>query len=638
MSADGSVITGEINFPLRDYQRKAIKFITGTLETKNAALLEAPTGSGKTLIALISAISYARIHKAKILYLTRTNTQQENVFRDLKKLSGVLRIKAAPIQGRQNMCLLYREISGEKDFSPESLSKFCTHRKLLVKEGRTEACRFYNERMRSTETQSRILGEYLSAEEIVNFGIAKEICPYEAIKASLKNAELVVAPYAFFLNYGIAERFLSQWGIDRSQLLLVMDEAHNLPDLARNVASFSITEKSVDMAESELKRFGDPELDRGIRGSDLTEYVRDSLLVMGRDYLRDQDEARISSTEFMENLMLASRLSSNDIHNMISRLDIIGENIASSMERDGKIPRSSVQALTTRLLAMEELDEDTFINVISRDRGTSLSIMCLDPAAVLKPLRESKSIHISGTLRPTDAYKRITGFDDAGEMVISDVFPPENHLLLYSNDFSTRFETFDEAEAERMRGMIEKIILQVNRKCIIFFPSHSVMEKVTSSGFAFPYLMESKEMKQEEISELIADFRKGPEPLMAVSGGRISEGLDFPGNQLEMVIVAGIPFPKPDVKQRALNQLYDRLYGRGWEMAVTFPAAVRTRQEIGRLIRSEKDQGVSIVLDSRITGFRRYFPGMRSSDDPVAEAQEFFESRGLKNAWDSGIY
>ncbi len=617
--------------PLRSYQKESIQFILKTLEKKNAALLEAPTGSGKTIIALLAAIQYARPRNMKILYLTRTNTQQEGVFRDLKKLSGLIKVRVAPIQGRQNMCLLYRDIEDEKDYGSEALSKFCTHRKNLVREGKQDACRFFNNRIGTKETESKILTEYLSAEELNEYGRENVICPYEAIKASLKNAELVVAPYAYFLNYGIAERFLSQWGIERSELLLILDEAHNLPELARNVASFTISQKSVDLAETEIRKHGDPELVKGIHASDLTEFIRDSLVVMKRDNLNEADEMRISHTEFMDNLMMVAKKSTKEIHGMFVDLDILGESVALKMEKEGRIPRSSILSLTSRLFALEEMNEDLFISVISKEKGASLSAMCLDPSTVLAPLRDSKSIHISGTLRPMESYKRITGFEDSDQKVINDVFPPENHLVLYSDDISTKFDSFDEMEAERMRILIEKIIETVRKKCIVFFPSHAVMEKVSSPGFRFPYLMESKEMNQQEMTDLIDDFRMGNEPLMAVAGGRISEGLDFPGTQLQVVIVAGIPFPKPDVKQKALYQLYDKLYGKGWEMAVTFPAAVRIRQEIGRLIRGESDHGVSIILDSRITGFRRFLPDMKQSDNPGSEALKFFESRDKEN-------
>lgn len=612
---------------LRNHQKIAVDFILESLRRSDSAILESPTGSGKTLIALVSAYKYASENGKKILYLTRTNSQQQAVFHDLRMFLQDSGMKAAPLQGRQNMCLLYREISPDGEFSSESLSRFCNSRKKQVREGNPSACRYFNSKIFSGETSKKTLSGFMTAEEILTYGRENEVCPYEAVKASLKNAELVVAPYAFFLNYSIAERFLDQWGVDRSDLVIILDEAHNLPDLARNIASFQISVRSADAAESELRRYGDPELIHGIHASDAVEYIRDSIHVLSRDFLKNDEEARIRHTDFLENLMIVSRQSSGKIHEMLVNLDIHGENVAEAMEKEGKIPRSHILALTQKILAMDELDEDLYISTISAENGGTLSVSCLDPSRVLDPLRLSKTIHISGTLSPVDSYMRITGFTGARYRVIGPVFPERNHLMLYSTEITTKYDRFDSSEIERMRSLIEHIIGTVRRKCIVFFPSHSVMERVISGGFVFPFLAETRSLSQSELSELISDFRKGDMPLMAVSGGRISEGLDFPGNQLQMVIVAGIPYPKPDVRQKALFQLYEKMYGMGWEMSVTFPAMIRVRQEIGRLIRSETDYGVSIILDSRISAHRKYFPGLKSSTDPARDALHFFMER-----------
>lgn len=619
-----SVLNG---LKLRPHQKVALDFIVDGLRRADSVILESPTGSGKTLIALTSAYRYASEEGRKILYLTRTNSQQQAVFRDLGLFLRGSGIRAAPLQGRQNMCLLYREISQETEFSSESLSRFCNSRKKMVREGNPSACRFFNSRISSRETSDRILGGFMTAEELLLFGRENTICPYESVKASLKSADLVVAPYAFFLNYNIAERFLDQWGVDRSDLVVILDEAHNLPDLARNIASFQISVRSLDAAESEIGRYGDPELIHGIHASDAVEYMRDSIQVLARDFLGDNDESRIKHTAFMENLMIVSKQSSAKIHEMLVNLDIHGENVASTMEKEGRIPRSHILAITQKILAMDELDEDLYISTISSDNGGTLSVSCLDPSRVLDPLRLSKTVHISGTLSPVDSYMKITGFTESRYRIIGPVFPERNHLMLYSTEITTKYDRFDSSEIERMRSMIEHIIATVKRKCIVFFPSHAVMEKVISGGFVFPFLAELKSMNQEEISEVISDFRNGEMPLMAVSGGRISEGLDFPGRQLQMVIVAGIPYPRPDARQKAMFQFYEKMYGSGWEMSVTFPAIVRIRQEIGRLIRSESDYGVSIILDSRISAHRKYFPGLRSSSDPAKDALHFFMER-----------
>ncbi|MCL4438153.1 MAG: hypothetical protein M1616_02150 [Candidatus Thermoplasmatota archaeon] len=117
---------------------------------------------------------------------------------------------------------------------------------------------------------------------------------------------------------------------------------------------------------------------------------------------------------------------------------------------------------------------------------------------------------------------------------------------------------------------------------------------------------------------------------MLLWGGRISEGINFPGDQLQVAIIVGIPYPKPDAKQKALQNYYEHRFRRGWEYAVTFPVAVKLRQAIGRLIRSQNDTGVAIILDRRASYFRKYIPGLRLSRNPVEDSEEFFRDLDAK--------
>jgi DNA excision repair protein ERCC-2 len=152
------------------------------------------------------------------------------------------------------------------------------------------------------------------------------------------------------------------------------------------------------------------------------------------------------------------------------------------------------------------------------------------------------------------------------------------------------------------------------------------MKRVSDIPFSFATLQEERSMPQGDLFALLKKFRKGSNVLMAVSGGRISEGLNFPGNQLEMVIIAGIPYPRPDAKNKALYDYYERLTGKGWDYSVKYPTSMKIRQEIGRLIRSESDIGVAIILDKRSAYFRHEIPDMLLSDDPASDAKKFFES------------
>ena len=133
-------------------------------------------------------------------------------------------------------------------------------------------------------------------------------------------------------------------------------------------------------------------------------------------------------------------------------------------------------------------------------------------------------------------------------------------------------------------------------------------------------------MSQAELMEEVSEFRgSGGGVLLAVTGGRVSEGLDFPDKDLEVAILVGIPYPKPTVKQEALRRYYDFRFGNGWEHSSKIPAMRKMRQSIGRLIRSETDRGAAIILDRRVFSLEDI--KAEKTGDPCGDVQAFFSGQ-----------
>jgi len=155
-----------------------------------------------------------------------------------------------------------------------------------------------------------------------------------------------------------------------------------------------------------------------------------------------------------------------------------------------------------------------------------------------------------------------------------------------------------------------------------------IAPKVTLASGGRRVYFEDREMDQGAFMKVVSDFKLAPGRalLHAISGGRVSEGIDFPGAEMELAVIAGIPYPKPTAKQRALEHFCEIRFGRGWEHAVKAPTARKLQQAIGRLIRSETDLGVAVVLDKRAVHFVDSLAPVKSSD-MVADVRGFFEKR-----------
>ncbi len=614
----------EKEFQSRGYQSDLITFIAESLRISNGAAIEAPTGTGKTFIGLDSALAFATEHGKKVLYLTRTNSQQEQVIRDLRKLSSRIKTHAMPLQGRANLCLLYKEVEGHQEFSSDSLSRFCRLRKKKVMEGNQDACRYYNYEVWSDETKKYIFQNLPFAEEFLEYGSENVICPYESLKKALPEADLVIAPYASFLNPSIGERFLQHWGVPREDLVIVLDEAHNLPDLARDMSSFDITVKQINLAEAEAKEHGDFLLFERYKSSDVLEMLRSAVISLVNERIGESEEVRVSFNDLIETIMIQNRISSGNFHDLVNYMELYGESIAEKREKEGKVPRSRVMSVAISMMKWSTIDENSYVAILSRAGDGSISASCLDPSMMLAPLKKSKTIHMSGTLSPVPLYLGMIGFEDVPFRRMGSIFPPDRRKILYFQGVSTKYDSFDDEEARKMHDLIEDIVSAARRGTIVYFPSYNAMKRVSGEGFSFDAIYEDRDLDQKGLFSLIGQFRRTGKALMAVSGGRVSEGVNFPGTQLEVVIIAGLPYPRPDARNRALNEYYDHKTGNGWEYAVKYPTSMKIRQEIGRLIRSETDIGVAVILDSRAPYFRNDIPEMSLSEDPVKDLKDFF--------------
>lgn len=615
------------DWELRDYQKSLVEFVTKRLESHPSVAFESPTGSGKTITGLAAAFEFAGNQGKKILYLTRTNSQQEQVLRELRKISSRQSIKAVPLQGRRNLCPLYLEMENDMDFTPDSLSRFCSLRKRKVKEGDPEACRFFNDRVTSASTLEMIYREIPDAEKFLEHGKRNTLCPYESLKFAASRADIVVAPYSYFLNSIVAERFLSRWGVAREDLVIVLDEAHNLPGLARELSSYEITLRNIELAEREAQEFGDSELSDRFRATDYCEMLRNAILDLKREYLDQREESRIQFRELVEYASIGAKISLDDFWAYTSVFALFGEMISSRKEDVGKVPRSHVLALSGKMLAWKESEDDSFVAIISSEDDGKVEAFCMEPRGILEPLLHSRTIHMSGTLEPFQIYRNITGFTDLPAKRVTSIFPEENQQVIFYDDISTKYDEFGPDQAVKLRNMIEDLVEKVHRKTVIFFTSYNLMDRIIKLGLSFDFFSESRGTSQQDLMSLLEKFRKGESPLLAVMGGRISEGMNFPGNELEMVVIAGIPYPRPDAKQKSLYAYYENVHRNGWEYAVTFPTLVKMRQAIGRLIRGSSDIGSAIILDRRAAYFKKYIPEMKLSQDPVSDARNFFSSR-----------
>lgn len=248
--------------------------------------------------------------------------------------------------------------------------------------------------------------------------------------------------------------------------------------------------------------------------------------------------------------------------------------------------------------------------------GGVLKITCCDASSFLKDCYAGfrQVVGFSATLKPFDYYARLSGLDPQRIRTaeFASPFPPSRRKLLVIPQVSTRY-----AERERNYGRIadalERIVALRPGNYLACFPSFAFLERVAELFRApegFEVLRQERSMSQARCEAVLERLRAGGAPvvLFAVQGGSFAEGVDYQGDMMIGAFVVGAPLPNFDLERELLREYYQRRFGAGFQYAYAIPAMAKAVQAAGRVIRSESDRGVVVLMDSRFLE-----PGFSSS-------------------------
>lgn len=462
------------------------------------------------------------------------------------------------------------------------------------------------------------------------------------------------APYVYFFNPFIRRRLLEWMGASMGDLVIILDEAHNLPDYAREVASLRLSFDSLEVAKGESALLGDPEVLPDVTAGEAIDKLQAAVEEMASSYIIEEDGI-VPPGAFEAELMAAFQTTSTKIALMAKTLEVFGEQVRTIRQKERKAPRSYMRSAGIFVGAWFGADAETHAKLIStpdawreRTRRPSLELYCLDPSLASAPLLDCAStVHMSGTLTPLEAYREQLGLPADTELLsVPCPYPPENRLVVYSPNVTSRHETLrvDPTMERRLYEEAASVLRAVDRNTVVFFPSFRALAAfATWSGPLFERhrmtFIEEPGMDQEELMAMLARFKAKAEPsleprlgrvLLAVIGGRLSEGIDFPDEALEVVLIAGIPYPKPTARTKSLIDFFETKFGRGWEYAVEVPTTRRLLQAVGRAIRGPTDIGAAVILDYRAGQFADRIGSLRRVEKPALAVQAHLDKRALE--------
>jgi DNA excision repair protein ERCC-2 len=597
---------------VRPHQDEFITTIYNAVRERRSVLIEGSNGLGKTISALSAVLPVAIEKNLKILYVARTHRQHDRVIEELRAVFRKHCVSGVSIRGRGEMCLNVFAARGA--FDSKSLMEVC---ELLKAKSR---CPYYTNVERRTydyiALQQQVAARPYMASEILRICKKKEVCPYELVKSAISDAKVVALSYLYAFDPQIRSAFLKNLETDLSKVILIVDEAHNLPETAIDISSSTLSLFVMRQAEVEANRFGY----RDIEG--FAHFFRTEVEKLTENINREEI---ISPDRIIE--IIQKQCSITNPREFFEHLNEVGITVRKSLLSEGKNPRSYIHAMGEFLLKWNEtVGNDSYINVASRyynkenNKTAKLEIVALDPAKITEPVFSATyaNVIMSGTLQPLEAFARITRLPDSTvKCIVPSPFPREHVFSAVVCGVTTSMEKRTPAMYKTMIQKIVEVEKNTPTNTGVFAASFEVLKSLVAEGLEAavdkPFFSERKGMTSKANEKMVQDFKacgdKGGAVFLGVQGGRTSEGVDFPGNQMNSVVVVGVPYAEPTPRVKAQIDYYDRRFpGLGREYGYVLPAMKKASQAAGRPIRTLDDKGAIIFLDNRFaTNYCRSF-------------------------------
>jgi DNA excision repair protein ERCC-2 len=605
LARDASI--GALAFPFPQYrpgQRELAVAAYRVLANGGRSFLAAPTGIGKTLSTLFPAVKALKEGKLeRIFYLTARTVGRaiaEKALVDLRRAG--LKLRAVTLTAKEKVCV--------REGHP------CDPLTCPLSRG-------YFDRVKPA------IREALAQEEITRsvleaIGQKHQVCPFELSLDVSVWVDAIICDYNYVFDPQVyLHRHFAE---DGGAYAFLVDEAHNLVDRARDMFSADLEgseildvkraigraaprcAKALARLHTALKKLGRATSadDEPIEPSDPSAEL--NLFPVKAPTIRTQSDDVSTSLEFPESLVVPLETALDEAEKWL-------------VKNQPAEFREALLALYFHLHSFRraaEVYDERFVTIIESDPA-KVRLFCLDPSLLLRKAmaRGKAAIFFSATLTPVDYYRTLLGGDAEDPVLqLSSPFPPENLAVLIHDRIQTHFKGRAESLGEVVAA-IETLISGRRGNYLVYFPSYQYLNDVLREFQVHqptvPVLVQKPGMTELERDEFLSAFAvKHGDMLVgfAVLGGIFGEGIDLVGERLIGAVIVGVGLPQLCVERDLIRDYFQQQNSAGFEYAYTFPGMNRVLQAIGRVIRSETDRGIVLLIDARFneTRYRRLFP------------------------------
>ena len=566
---------GTLSFPFLNFrkgQRELAKYAYGIAKNGGTLFAEAPTGIGKTISTLYPFVrSFSDGVNEKIFYLTAKNSGKEAALQavELMKSKGV-KLSEVLVTAKDKIC-----------FCP---GKACN----------PDECPFakdYYTKIRDVLTKSLARYDAFDSSRVSRIAAAHHICPFELQLDLSLYVDVIICDYNYLFDPLVY--FRRYFDNDASHMLALVDETHNLVDRGRDMYSASLDSASFEKARKAVRKLDHKKYKNASkRIAKLFNELKENSPI-GETVLTNFDAKIIRA---MEAYLLATQDINRNHHAYVDEdfrqffLDI------------------------NRFLKIYEFVDDSFTLYVTNtnDKIVKISIFCLDPSRHLaRSLGQVKGrILFSATLSPHEYYVDVIGGrKEDPVLLLPSPFEADNLLLMIAPTVSIKYKN----RADTYKVVAEYIENFVSHKIgnyLIYAPSHAYLaELVEHLNFPDDYdvFVQLREMDDLDKERFLERFQLNPSKTtigIVVVGGVFGEGIDLVEDRLIGVAVIGVGLPQIGFERDLIRDYFDKRGQKGYEYAYVNPGMNRVMQAVGRVIRSEKDRGMALLIDDRFINAR----------------------------------
>jgi Rad3-related DNA helicase len=563
----------EMDFPFERFRARQRYFaaeVYRAVVNRQRLMVEAPTGSGKTISTLFPALkAVGEDHCDQVVYLSAKVSGQQQAVAAIELMP--IDVSYLVIQAKARSCPCNFDDSEIDD------------------EGRCRRCLGFFERLPAAR-EKLLRSRMLDVSRIQATAAEFRLCPFELSLQMLPWVEVVICDFNYVFDPLVQ---LGYFRSDQRRKLLLIDELHNLVDRARGMYSASLTRRQIKKA-----------LDAG-NSRQISAALKSMLQTLDRE-LRSQQQDESIDDDAPEGLLRASQRFSEKLgFDIFSNKRIARETLDFSKEVFRFQSIGQLFDRHHRAMGFKPL------------QAREMKLLCLNAFEYLRecyPMFQAVC-GFSATLSPATYFQQALGLaDECKSLSLESTFPASHQCVRIGAYVDTRYRQREQA-IDSICASIAACYRARAGNYLVFFSAYQFMQQVherfTASYRQIPTLLQHRQFDEAAQRDFLASFFEADRQMgFAIMGGRFAEGIDYQGDALIGAIIVGVGLPQANSEQQLIQQDFEDMHLDGFDYAFRFPGLIRVMQSAGRVIRSEQDRGVVVLLERRFGqhGYAQHFP------------------------------